>query len=179
MAELEMWRPVTDYEGWYEVSDLGRVRRTKTGQGTRIGRCIGSTDIEGYLKVDLTMGSATSRKRYRVHRLVARAFLGACPDGYEVNHKDGVKTNCTVGNLEYVTSSENTRHAFAMGLTSKRGEKSPRAQLTNAQVLHLKSLLGVVPRRGLATYFGCSMHVVNGIAKSANWAWLGEGENVA
>lgn len=115
MTGVEEWRACPGFEGWYEVSELGRVRRIRKAGGAATGRvlrpCSGAT---GYLQVGLSV-----RRKYTtrmVHVLVARAFLGPAPVGKEVNHKDGDKRNPALSNLEYVTRSENIRHSYALGL---------------------------------------------------------------
>lgn len=105
---MEQWRDVLGYEGLYKVSDLGRVMRSFHGRKlvNRVRRL--ATDKDGYLRVDLSRGGA--KKLRGVHHLVAEAFLCARPDGLEINHKDGDKTNNKVDNLEWVTSSANQLH---------------------------------------------------------------------
>lgn len=116
----EVWKPVVGYEGWYEVSSLGRVRavakvdRSGACRGKRLLSCRPSN--RGYVVHHLTKNGCV--RGTGAHRLVAMAFIGPCPDGMQVNHKDGVKTNNAVENLEYVTPSENVRHAWDMGLSS-------------------------------------------------------------
>lgn len=73
-------------------------------------------DKDGYKLV--TCKGLSKNGQVRVHRLVAECFIGQCPDGHEVNHIDGAKTNNRVENLEYVTSKENSIHAVKIGLTS-------------------------------------------------------------
>ena len=68
----------------------------------------------GYMQVGLSIDGKTAT-RY-VHGLVAEAFLGLRPTGYDVNHIDGDKANNAVLNLEYCTRSENHRHAFRIGI---------------------------------------------------------------
>jgi len=109
----ERWKPC--FEGYYEVSDIGRVRRIKPGSGTRKGRILNPPiSKSGYRDAQVTIRRKTLRSF--VHRLVAKAFLGPCPPGKQVNHKDGVKTNNRVENLEYVTHKENALHAYRLGL---------------------------------------------------------------
>lgn len=112
---MEIWKTIEGYEGIYSVSNLGRVRRD-THPGGRIKNrirkiCIGS---KGYFQVILSKSS--KERTFQVHTLMAYAFLGPIPMGYTVNHKDGVKLNNTVENLEYLTKLENNRHAWRMGL---------------------------------------------------------------
>lgn len=123
----ETWVAITGYEGRYEVSNLGRVRRTdrirKTpcrGKDATIrGRILSQrAQKNGYLCVDLFKDGKA--KTFRVHRLVAFAFVEN-PNGYdEVNHIDEDKTNNAASNLEWCTRSYNC--SFGSGL-SKRAAK--------------------------------------------------------
>ena len=109
----EEWKECMD--GWYEVSDHGRVRRAKPGKTTRVGKILkGRTDLRGYLIVSCFINGKTHTPR--VHRLVSHAFLGPCPEGLQVNHIDGIKTNACSDNLEYITGKENMAHALKLGL---------------------------------------------------------------
>ena len=105
----EHWCPAIGYEGIYEVSDLGRVRRTGKARGARIGRILALTaHPEGYSQVQLRRNGRYDL--WLVHRLVARTFLGSA-DGREVNHRNGEKRDNRRSNLEYLTPLENVRHA--------------------------------------------------------------------
>jgi hypothetical protein len=65
-------------------------------------------------------------QHFYVHRLVAEAFIGPIPEGFEVNHKDGCKTNANADNLEIVTARQNIQHAIRLGLmSSMRGSRGP------------------------------------------------------
>lgn len=79
-------------------------------------------DVNGYWKVGLWLTDKTL-KCY-IHRLVAEAVYGPCPEGYEVNHKDGNKLNNHPSNLEYITHAENIQHASNLGFIAS-GEKHP------------------------------------------------------
>lgn len=114
----EMWKDVVGFEGHYEVSDLGRIKSLKVGPGTFRGKILSpAKSPSGYFTVLLYL----NRKRftYRVSTLVCRAFIGYPSKGLQINHKDGVKNNNSLSNLEYVTASENVRHAFRIGLHPK------------------------------------------------------------
>lgn len=112
------WRPVVGWDGVYEVSSAGDVRRLAGGRGSRRsvlkGRLsTGSSDTwrTRYLKVALHWNG--KRHDTPVHHLVAEAFLGPRPLGLEINHRDGNPQNNRADNLEYVTHSENVRHGWA------------------------------------------------------------------
>lgn len=112
---MQEWRPVEGFDA-YAVSSTGLVARLSRGRGTFPGRTVGSSGgSDGrYRRVSLWRGGV-QYDRY-IHRLVAVAFLGPCPDDHEVNHKDGNPGNNTVENLEYVTSRENKEHAVRLRL---------------------------------------------------------------
>jgi hypothetical protein len=88
-----MWKKI---EGGYEVSDQGEVRNSR-------GWILKPETVCGYHRVNLF------RKHVLVHRLVAAAFLGPCPEGKEVDHKNNIRTDNRVENLQYLTRSENQR----------------------------------------------------------------------
>lgn len=109
----EQWKAFAD--GFYEVSNLGRARRLKDGRSTSPGRLLKpNPDKDGYHLIHPCVRG--KRTVYKLHSLVAKMFVGPCPRGHEVNHKDGVKGNNRATNLEYVTHSQNLRHAYASGL---------------------------------------------------------------
>lgn len=107
----EIWKDVAEYEGLYEVSNLGRVKSFPR-RGTNGGIMVGGKS-RGYHSILLTKGGKC--KPVKVHRLVAIAFMGK-QEGKEVNHKDGNKINNTLENLEWCTRSENQKHAYDNGL---------------------------------------------------------------
>lgn len=107
----EHWKLIEDYPN-YEVSDMGRVRNTKTGRVLRPGR-----DKCGYRYVLLCKEGKS--KIFRVHRLVANAFILNLENKPYINHINGDKTDNRLDNLEWCTQSENIKHAIRIGLKSK------------------------------------------------------------
>lgn len=107
MEKAPTLRGIQGYEGLYEVSDTGRVFSLKFGKRRKIAAGLSSS---GYLSVVLQ--NSAKRRSLTVHRLVAFAFLENPEMKATVNHKDGVKTNNHVSNLEWNTQSENMRHAY-------------------------------------------------------------------
>lgn len=133
----EAWRQVDGYP--YEVSDHGRVRRTVRRSGVWSGRILRQAfDGHGYPFVVLCRDGQA--KQIKVHKLVLAAFVGPRPSPkHQCNHRDGNKRNNVLANLEYVTASENVRHAWRTGLHRRRERFSDpppwlhRAGLTDAR----------------------------------------------
>jgi HNH endonuclease/NUMOD4 motif len=113
----EQWKEI--FDGYYEVSSLGRIRRIKGGPGARVGHFLKpGVGKKGYLGVGLCVLGVVYQ-RY-LHKLVIEAFKGPCPPRKEVNHKDGIKKHCELSNLEYLTKSKNHIHASKLGLRNSK-----------------------------------------------------------
>lgn len=119
---MENWKWIPGTGNTVEVSDLGRVRSWKSGQA-RILKA--QKDAKGYLRVTVT--NKGKHSTYKVHRLVANAFLPTpAKEKNQVNHINGDKTNNKSWNLEWVTNRENALHARANGLWDSVIEGSKR-----------------------------------------------------
>lgn len=105
----EVWIPVEGYEGDYSISNMGRLRRDSVARTAKAGS-IKSVNImpNGYCGVRLYKDGKD--RHFTIHRLVAAAFIGPA-NGLQVNHKNGIRKDNRVGNLEYVTPAENQIHA--------------------------------------------------------------------
>ena len=104
----ELWRRVKDHPD-YEVSNMGRIRKFETKKELHP-----KDDGRGYLRVDL------DRKHCKLHKLVAEAFIPNPDNKPLVNHKKGKKHDCRASQLEWVTHSENTKHAYDTGLIKRK-----------------------------------------------------------
>lgn len=165
---MESWRPVLGFEGAYEVSDAGYVRSIKREPIILAPRY----DRVGYIKAALFKGGKYYPRL--VHRLVAEAFLGPAPsERHEINHIDGDKTNNRVGNLEWVTRSENGKHAYRNGLSvSRKGSQHGMSKLTEDQVREIRRLGGTMTQREIAARFEVNQPQIYRILSGKRWAHL-------
>lgn len=108
LSEAEDWRTIPGFDG-YEASDKGRVRSNRRGPW----RILATHVDRGYVRTSLWNGRHMAKRR--VHQLVATAFLGPTPEGLEVRHKDGNRSNNVPSNLEHGSSSDNSLDAVNHG----------------------------------------------------------------
>ncbi len=137
----EMWLPAPEFEGYYEVSNTGHVRRTLNPRKTRLGYLSPVITAIGYERVGLhgQGEDATKLINVFVHRLVAKAFVPNPGNKPETNHKNGIKTDNRAENLEWCTRSENELHAYASGL-AKRGSGHGNAKIDENDVKTIRKL---------------------------------------
>jgi len=136
------WKQIPQTENLYECNSHGDIRRVEGvvdfgSQVRKVGGKILSpkTKKNGYLEVSLNFNGA-AKSRY-VHRLIAITWLSESPGRLQVNHKDGDKTNNQPNNLEFVSPSENMKHAYRKGLVKPRelkGSQHPRAKTNEKEV---------------------------------------------
>ena len=111
--EIEVWKDVHEYEGLYKVSSFGRVKRITTNKL----RLAGNNGM-GYLFIPLCKNGIV--KNHYIHRLVAIHFVPNPKKKSTVNHKNGIKSDNNITNLEWCTQSENSQHGFDTGLICQK-----------------------------------------------------------
>ena len=157
----ERWRPI---EGWddYEVSDQGRLRSWKFCRRTPrdvLPRILRQDVLPvGYRQI--TLKDKGTRRREYTHRLVLAAFVGPCPEGHQVAHWNGDKSDNRLTNLRYCTASENYDDKIRHGADT-RGTRNYNASLTAADVQKLRSHPGT--HAEAAKLVGCSYHKAYGV----------------
>jgi len=136
----EIWKDIPGYEGYYQVSNYGGVRSVDrlifiNGNITNVkGKLLRSCNSGGY---KIVMLNKHSRKMKKVHRLVLSAFEGV--SDLDCNHKDGVKSNNYIDNLEYCTPSENALHAHKIGLIkTAKGVRIFKSKLTDEIIANIR-----------------------------------------
>lgn len=169
--DKEEWK---SSRGHYQVSSLGRVRSTQRTVLIRRGKSVFWCNKRGqilrpetlkklhYQRVLLVLGSRSNAKHVLVHTLVAEAFIGPCPAGMEVNHKDNRRRNNKYTNLEYVSRRENIHHSLKGFRTLKLNER---------QVMAIRACKwGEV--RPLSKKFGISFRYAHRVKCRSRYAWV-------
>lgn len=184
--ENEIWKDIKDYEGYYQVSSLGRIKsldriisvppsiNNPLGQqfiNERIMK-IKTCPPHKYFTVILSKGNHVKAKR--VGRLVAEAFILNPENKPQVNHINGIKTDDRVENLEWSTQSENIRHAYKTGLAhGPKGEKQGSSKLNEKQVRVIKHCLKLgMKNREIAKYFPCTWFNIKAIQLGKSWGHI-------
>lgn len=164
MGENEIWLPVVGYEECYEVSNLGRVRRTETRRHVKQ-----FLTRRGYQRVTLSRHSKMRGKL--VHRLVVSSFIGPITDGLEVNHKNGDKEDNRPCNLEITTRGGNIAHAYrVLKSRNARGENNANSKLTISDVVKIKSIYkSGLTQAQIACSFGVTQTQISKIIRCEAW----------
>ena len=155
----------TQYEGYF-VTEQGDVFSTKYKNIKKLK--LGSYP-NGYLRINISNNNKP--KGILVHRLIAETFIPNPENKCDVNHKNGIKTDNRVENLEWNTRKENIDHAISIGLMNMSGENNNNSKLTKEQVLEIRELYSTkkYTLMVLAKIFNVSFQLISMIVNKKSW----------
>jgi hypothetical protein len=168
----EKWLDVKDYEGYYKVSSLGRLKKNSyvnynvfSGSTTIDEKIIEGANKEGYRQALLSKEGKTKFKM--IHRLVADCFLKVDNKREFINHKDLVRNNNRVENLEWCTTKENLIHAHKFGtFKMPSGENSVHHKVKDCDILKIKLNINNKTQKELAKEFNVTQSIISRIVNN-------------
>ena len=166
---METWKAIPGFEGQYEISDQGRCKNVGSGPGIVTGHILKPLrTIHGYTQYRL----GKYEKPKTIHSLVLLAFVGQRPIDFDINHKNGVKDDNRLENLEYVSKSDNCIHMTHV-LGKRRGESHGNAKLTDDAVREIRRLYATgLSQYKIATRFQITRPNVGYIVRRIAWSHI-------
>ena len=172
----EIWKDIPNYEGLYQVSNLGRVKsldRTVYGKDgksyTKRGKILkNKMGTNGYYYVCLYRNN--KQKTFMIHSLVALNYIGERPKNHDICHINGNKLDNTVQNLKYDTRTENFNDMY------RQGGKNPKGKLSVEDVLKMREMYktGKYTFDELADLFNMSSTHTSAIIRRKSFTWLND-----
>ena len=160
---IEEWKVVGKAIN-YEISNYGQVRNKITQ------KILKPTSVCGYLSTGLRINNKTVTSS--IHRLVATSFILCTNETYVVNHKDGIKTNNHVENLEWVSQSENGKHAYRINIHKPTRIKVSQYTLDEVFVKEYESILDAEWETGISNgHISCACREVRGKKTAGGYIW--------
>jgi hypothetical protein len=173
----EKWIVIPNYKGLYEVSNYGNIKSLpkkwyagKNNNSIRKhnGKILKPrSDSNGYYRVALYKNNNVAY--FSIHRLVLLAFYGS--SDLQCNHKNGIKTDNRLNNLEYCTGSYNCKHSYEIGLANNQGENHPYSKFTNNIIIEIrkKYIPYKYPLRKIAKEYNVTKTTIRDIVKRKTW----------
>lgn len=165
---MEIWKEIPGLSskyGKYKVSSYGRAMN---GLGLMM---LLRPHYKGYRLIRVIKNGRSTN--FQVHRAVALAFIPNPENKEQVNHKNGIKDDNRLENLEWCTNAENNKHARANGLVAKmkKGGDNPLSHLTNEQALEIRGtkIGNGVSRKSLCKKYGVSIHVIKDVRNGKSY----------
>lgn len=169
-ASLDGFAPIPGYEGVYWINEQGQVR-TIIRKGVSQVMRKNQLGKRGYYYISLSKDG--KRKNHLVHRLLAEVYIPKVNGKNYVNHKDGVKTNIDLRNLEWCTASQNCKHAYRTGLKIPHraiSEHNKTTRLDKAKILQAHEWVKLgIPKGDIAQRLGVSRSAVYRALTKQTW----------
>jgi hypothetical protein len=160
-----LWADVPGFEGRYQVNSLGSVRSMSTNKILKP-----NVMNHGYTCVHLYKGGKKTRKVWTIHQLVATVFLPNPNQLREVNHKNFIKSDNTLANLEWVSRSDNVLHAIAHGRRVRPEKRVKGISLRSGKIIMFDSLIAAeIALRGKQT--GGISHAMKKNTPAYGYVW--------
>lgn len=172
----ELWKQITEFDD-YEISSFGNIRATKRGKTFPMKQRF----LFGYCYI--TLAQQGRKRQFRVHRLVATAFIGPCPDGLQCAHLDGIKTNNRADNLKWTTCLENQSHRLIHG--TRFGEHAGGAsKMSNEKVRQIRKEYfnhgkGKNNAKELAKRYDVNPNTIHDVGRMKTWKTVPADETLA
>lgn len=169
--QIEEWRQIKGFEEYW-ISSFGSIISKKTKDFMR--PCdTGGKYIKGKGSYkSLTLCKNNIKYRFLVHRLVAENFIQKPKSNKRltVNHKNGIKSDNNVSNLEWLTYSENTKHAYRIGLKTQVGSNNNKSKITDEIALKIFNATGT--QKSIGERFSVSQTCVWSIKSKKQWVHI-------
>ena len=170
----ERWRAVVGWEGWYEISSHGRVRRIAAASGTHVGLALTpQRHRDGYLHVGLQRHNLP-RTWVTIHRLVLFAFRGPPAVSMEARHLNGKRDDCFLSNLRWGTKKENMADKRLHGTIARfPGERNANSKLTENDIRKIRVMAqSGTTQRAIAKQFNVSFQHISDVVNKKRWEHL-------
>lgn len=160
----EVWKNVEGFKGLYKISNFGNVLGITRNKQLKLTK-----EKDGYFVVSLSKNN--HKAQYRVHRLVASAFIPNPCNFPSVNHRDGIKTNNNVNNLEWCTTYYNNKYNEVLDPLFQKGERAGNARLTAKEALEIFNLAweGKITNVEIGKIYGVNDRQVANIKYGEAW----------
>lgn len=174
---IEIWKKIPGYS-LYEASDYGRIKTFNWKNKGKEKIMSPALDGGGYLRTMLK-GDDLKFHTIKIHRIIAKTFIENTENKPQINHKNCIKTDNRVINLEWATASENIKHAYKQNRMTMKGECNSCATLTDKQVIEIrcnyqygKKFKKGKTKQQIADEYGTTFSVIKRIIQGKTWKHL-------